>query len=89
MDIEKNADFIIERVLSFGDVKDYQLLRKMYDYEKIKKVAIKANYPDKKSINFWSIIFEIPLNKFSSAKKMSILPTDATNYRSAWELRKN
>jgi hypothetical protein len=72
LNIEENADFIIERVLSFGDVKDYQLLRKMYDYEKIKKAAIKADYPDKKSINFWSMIFEIPLNSFLCIKKLSM-----------------
>ena len=70
--IEKNADFIIERVLSFGDVKDYQLLRKMYDFKKIKKAAIKANYPNKKSVNFWSIIFDIPLNSFLCIKKLSM-----------------
>lgn len=72
LNIEKNADFIIERVLSFGDVKDYHLLQKMYDYEKIKKVAIKANYPNKKSVNFWSIIFDIPLNSFLCIKKLSM-----------------
>lgn len=72
LDIEKNADFIIERVLSFGDVKDYKLLQKMYSYKRIKNAAIKANYPNKKTINFWSIIFNIPLNKFLCIKKLSM-----------------
>jgi len=77
LDIEKNADFIIERVLSFGDIKDYKLMRKIYDFGKIKKAAIKANYPNKKTINFWSIIFDIPINSFLCIKKLSMSKPNA------------
>ena len=72
LDVKKNIDFIIGRILSFGDIKDYHILRKMYNFQKIKKAGIKANYPDKKTINFWSIIFDIPLNKFLCIKKLSM-----------------
>ena len=63
LDYEENADFIIKRVLLFGDKKDYDILRKRYSYEKIKKVASEISYPDKKNANFWSFIFNLSSNK--------------------------
>ena len=42
LDAGKNADFIIKRVLSLGDIKDYRILRKMYNFQKIKKAGIKG-----------------------------------------------
>jgi hypothetical protein len=74
---QKNADFIIERVLSFGNEKDYRLLCQIYSQEKIKRAAVKLNYPDKKTVNFWSIIFHIPLNSFLCIKKLSTLRPNA------------
>jgi len=70
LDYKENADFIIKRVLLFGDKKDYDILKKRYSYEKIKKAALKINYPDKKSANFWSFIFNLSSNK-KCAKKSS------------------
>lgn len=72
LDYKKNADFIIERVLSFGDEKDYRILQKIYGLEKIKKAAVKLDYSDKKTINFWSLIFDIPLHSFLCIKKLSM-----------------
>lgn len=77
LDYKKNADFIIERVLSFGDEKDYRLLQKIYNFEKIKKIAVKLNYPNKKTINFWSLIFDIPINSFLYIKKLSMQKPNA------------
>ena len=70
LDIKKYSDFIIGRVLSFGDIRDYHILQKMYNFQKIKKAGIKANYSNKKTINFWSIIFDVPINKFLCIKKL-------------------
>lgn len=77
LDYKKNADFIIERVLSFGDKKDYQILQEIYSLKKIKKTAVKINYPNKKTINFWSLIFNIPINSFLCIKKLSTLKPNA------------
>ena len=77
LDYIKNENFIIERVLSFGDEKDYQFLQKVYDFEKIKKIALKLDYPNKKTINFWSLIFNIPINSFLCIKKLSTLRPNA------------
>ncbi len=71
LDDRKNADFIIKRVLSSGDKGDYQILREIYGLEKIKKAATKINCSDKKTINFWSLVFNIPIKSFVCIKKLS------------------
>ena len=71
LDYKKNASFIIKRILLFGDKEDYDILKKRYSYEEIKKAASKISYPDKKNANFWSFIFNLPNNK-KCAKKLSI-----------------
>ena len=71
LDFDENADFIIERVLNYGDEKDYQVMKKFYSLKKIKEIAKKADYINKKNINFWSIVFDIPVNLFKCTKKFS------------------
>ncbi len=77
LDYKKNRDFIIKRVLSFGDEKDYQIVKKIYNFETIKRIAVKLDYPNKKTINFWSLIFDIPINSFLCIKKLSTLKPNA------------
>ena len=72
LDYEKNADFIIARVLSYGDVSDYKEIKKQYGLTKIKNAAQDINYANKKSLYFWSFIFNLPLNSFKCAKKLLI-----------------
>ncbi|MCK4781767.1 hypothetical protein KAS79_02460 [Candidatus Parcubacteria bacterium] len=62
LNYEKHSRFIIGRVLSFGDIKDYQIIKKKYGIKKLKSVAKKISYPNKKSLNFWSIIFNLPVH---------------------------
>lgn len=69
LDYQKDAFFIIERVLNYGDEKDYQTIRKVYGLLKIKNIAKKINYINKKNINFWSIIFNIAPDLFKCTKK--------------------
>ncbi|MDP2910600.1 MAG: hypothetical protein Q8N58_02340 [bacterium] len=69
LDYQKDAFFIIERVLNYGDEKDYQIIEKVYGLPKIKNIAKKINYINKKNINFWSIIFNIPPDLFKCTKK--------------------
>ncbi len=61
LDYQKNADFIISRVLSFGDLSDYKIIKEWYGLRKIKNIAKKVNYPNKKSLYFWSLIFDLPI----------------------------
>ena len=70
LDYEKDADFIIARVLSYGDMVDYKLIQKQYGLKKIKNVAKKINFANKKSLYFWSFVFNLPLISFKCTKKL-------------------
>ncbi|MFA6042981.1 MAG: hypothetical protein WCV85_03485 [Patescibacteria group bacterium] len=56
IDERKHADFIIGRVLQYGDLNDYKILKGMYSLPRIKKIASKVRYIDKKSKIFWQLI---------------------------------
>ena len=68
---KENADFVIKRVLLFGDKKDYDILKKHYSCEEMKKATSKISYPDKKSANFWGFIFNLSNDK-KCTKKLSM-----------------
>ncbi len=60
LEYQKDADFIINRVLLWGDKPDYDVLKKQYSYEKIRESASKINYNEKKIFNFWNFILNLP-----------------------------
>lgn len=72
LDYNKNVNFIINRVLSYGDIKDYKEIKKQYGLKKIKEIAKKTNYINKKNLYFWSLIFDIPTKSFKCTKKLLI-----------------
>ena len=55
LDENKNAAFIIKRVLQLGDEADWQWLKNLYDMQSIKRCAMDERL-DKKSLNFWKLI---------------------------------
>jgi hypothetical protein len=56
IDERKHADFIIERVLQYGDLKDYRIIKDTYSLPRITKAARKAGFIDRKSKFFWSLM---------------------------------
>ncbi len=69
LDLEKNARFIIERVLSRGRLSDWFTLLKLYGQDRIKKEAMKIRYLDKVTLNFCSTLFNVPKSKFRCYKQ--------------------
>jgi len=67
LDWERNAQFIIERVLTRGFTKDVRILFKMYSEEQIKEATIKSKTLDKKTANFMSNYFDIPIEQIHVA----------------------
>jgi len=59
LDYKKHADFIIKRVLQYGDKKDYRIIKDKYGIKKIKEIVQKVKHLDKKSTNFWKLIFDL------------------------------
>ncbi len=52
-----NRDFIIGRVLKFGDINDYKETVRLYGHKQIKSVFRATRDLDSKSANFWQLIF--------------------------------
>lgn len=71
LNYQKDDVFIVKRVLNYGNEKDYKEIKRVYGLQKIKNIAKKIDYINKKSVNFWSIVLNIPLNSFKCIKKFS------------------
>ncbi|HMQ46214.1 MAG TPA: hypothetical protein PKA00_11085 [Saprospiraceae bacterium] len=69
LDSEKNARFIIERVLSQGRLRDWFALVDLYGLDKIKHESLKIRYLDKVTLNFCSKLFNVPKSKFRCYKQ--------------------
>ena len=63
-DIEKNARWFIERVITRGTLNDWFLIKNTYGTNRIKSEALQIRSLDKKSLNFISTFFNIPPEKF-------------------------
>lgn len=72
LDWRKDVEFIIGRVFDFGNLNDWRIVRDLYGYSKIKEVAEKHIFFDKKSANFWSLILKVPLEKMKCTKNHSL-----------------
>lgn len=68
IDPQKNAKFIIRRVLSFGGVDDFRWLVEFYGKEKIKEAFMNGRRLDPKSQNFWCLYFDIDKSKCSQKR---------------------
>ncbi len=64
IDYEKHSRFVIERVLTRGNLQDWKELKLYYGLNKIKDEAINIRYLDKITLNFCHTFFNIQKNKF-------------------------
>ena len=59
IDPEKNARYIIERILDFGEPKEVQWLFKRYPQIEIKRVMnLPRSQVDRKSKSLWSLLLQ-------------------------------
>lgn len=72
LDYQKDAEFIISRVLDFGNLKEWKAIKDFYGLPKIKKMAQRHVFSDPRSANFWAIIFGIPFKNLRCTKKSSL-----------------
>ena len=78
VDAQKDAKFIIERILSFGDEEDFKWAGNFYGRDKIKKVVCESRNLDSKSFNFWRQVFNVK-------KEECILNQSASQRESFWK----
>lgn len=55
---EKDWYFIIERILEYGDIEDFEWLKKNYPSEKIRYILKTSRVLSKKTLNFLKLFYE-------------------------------
>ncbi len=69
LDIKKYPSFIAERILEYGDKKDFKWLENTFSKKFLKKIVLESRILTYRSANFWSIIFNFNKKEISCLKK--------------------
>ncbi len=64
INFDKHARFVIARVLTRGNLKDWKQLQAYYGLDKIKQEVINIRYLDKRTLSFCHHILGIPKESF-------------------------
>ena len=64
LDEIKSKRLIIERVANLGNLEEIKLLLNHYGKKELIKIICELNYLDSKTLNFFSLVFNIPKSKF-------------------------
>ena len=56
IDVEKNAQYIIERILDFGDDKEVKWLWHFYNKKRLKKVVLKSRCLRPRTKKLWTLL---------------------------------
>lgn len=68
---DKNARYIIERMLDLGDTKDLNWMFGYYQKKQIQEVVTSSRALHKKSANFWGLMLNIPLSHIRCLQRAS------------------
>jgi len=74
IDYEKNAVFIIQRVVQYGLLKDWQLIKSVFGIENLKTYVVQIPQLDDVSLSFLSNSLEIEKSHFKCYKKKQLNP---------------
>ncbi|TYB97071.1 MAG: hypothetical protein FXF54_02765 [Kosmotoga sp.] len=69
LDLEKNKEFIISRVLEHGILKDVHELKKVYSTQEIREVVKKSKNISDKTATFWANVLHIPIEEVNVCSK--------------------
>lgn len=64
IDYQKHARFVIERVLTRGNLDDWLELRDFYGLNRIRDEALQIRYLDKVTLSFCALVLKTPREKF-------------------------
>ncbi len=68
LDWNKHEAFILERIMSYGSLKDWGIIKKVYGLKRLKNIALNLRNLDDFSISFLSTIFQVEKSKFRCYK---------------------
>lgn len=67
-ELNKHQSFFIQRVLEYGMMKDWKLIKKFYGMEAIKEASLNARSLDAVALSFVATIFKIDKTEFRCYK---------------------
>jgi len=70
----RSGRLIIERIINLGNLHDIHILKKIYSEEEIKRTLCNLAYLDPKTLNFASLLFNIPKTRFKCYIKKQSAP---------------
>lgn len=73
-DFEKYKNFFIQRVLEYGKINDWRLIKKLYGMEAIKQASIQARSLDAVTLSFVATLFQIDKTEFRCYKHRQLFP---------------
>jgi uncharacterized protein DUF6922 len=65
LNIAQNKSFIIQRVLEYGVMKDWQIIKKEIGVKEIASIAVTLQNLDPKALSFISLLSKIPKEEFT------------------------
>ena len=74
LDYERNAHFIIEKVMNYGLWADILEILRYYGHERVKVEVMKAAYLKKKTLSFCCAIFDLTPNQFRCYIRQQLNP---------------
>ncbi len=72
-DFEKHEKFFAQRVIEYGKMEDWNLLKVLYGLNKIKDLALQFRTLDAVSLSFLSTIFKIDKKEFRYYKHKQLV----------------
>ena len=78
LDYERNARFIIEKVMNNGLWADIQEVMRYYGRDRVKAEIVQAAYLKKKTLSFCCVIFELTPDQFRCYTQQQSNPTPWT-----------
>lgn len=75
LDFESSKEFIIHRVLEYGLLNDWELIKEIYSLETIKQTSLQFSNLDPVTLSFLSAIFNIDKRKFRCYTKNTSTPS--------------
>ncbi len=79
IDDKKSKRLIIERVITLGNLKELKALFDHYGKEEVLRTICNLNYLDPKTLNFFSLMYDIPLTEFKCYTKKQSNPQHWTS----------
>jgi len=73
-ELDKYKAFFIQRVLEYGKMKDWNLIKSLYGMKEIETAALNARSLDAVTLSFVSTLFNIEITEFKCYKYKQLFP---------------